>query len=90
MTADLIPGVSGGTIAFITGIYEKFLEALGSVNKETLGLIIKFRIAEALRKFIPSFFLLFLQGSLRRFFIRKIDALLPNNHPIHTWSLFWD
>ena len=28
--ADLVPGISGGTIAFITGIYEDFIEALNT------------------------------------------------------------
>ena len=30
--ADLVPGISGGTIAFITGIYEDFIEALNNIN----------------------------------------------------------
>ena len=30
--ADIVPGVSGGTIAFITGVYERFIEALGSLT----------------------------------------------------------
>ena len=34
--ADVIPGVSGGTIAFITGIYEELLETISNLN---LGLL---------------------------------------------------
>ena len=30
--ADLIPGISGGTIAFITGVYEDLIEALNNIN----------------------------------------------------------
>ena len=30
--ADIIPGVSGGTIAFITGIYEELLKSISSIN----------------------------------------------------------
>ena len=30
--ADLVPGISGGTMAFITGIYEDFIEALNNIN----------------------------------------------------------
>ena len=35
-TADLVPGVSGGTVAFVTGIYDKLLEAIASVDKSFL------------------------------------------------------
>ena len=31
-TADIVPGVSGGTVAFITGIYEALLTAISSIN----------------------------------------------------------
>ena len=30
--ADLVPGISGGTIAFITGIYEDLIEAINNIN----------------------------------------------------------
>ena len=40
--ADLIPGVSGGTIAFITGIYEGLLDAVGSVNKRSISALLRF------------------------------------------------
>ena len=33
--ADLVPGISGGTMAFITGIYEDFIEALNNINQFT-------------------------------------------------------
>ena len=34
--ADIVPGVSGGTIAFITGIYEELLKSISSINFKTL------------------------------------------------------
>ena len=34
--ADVVPGVSGGTIAFITGIYYDLLSAINAVNLKTL------------------------------------------------------
>ena len=37
--ADVVPGVSGGTIAFITGIYARFLAAIKSVDLEALRLL---------------------------------------------------
>ena len=33
--AELVPGVSGGTIAFVTGIYEEFIESINRVNFST-------------------------------------------------------
>jgi putative membrane protein len=34
--ADIIPGVSGGTIAFITGLYERLIQAIKSINFKNL------------------------------------------------------
>lgn len=39
--ADVIPGVSGGTIAFITGIYQELLSSISSINIESIKLILK-------------------------------------------------
>jgi len=41
--ADLVPGVSGGTMAFILGIYERFMQALKSLNTDALYHFITFR-----------------------------------------------
>lgn len=45
--ANVIPGVSGGTIAFITGIYERLIDAIKKVDGTTIRLLCKFRIGEA-------------------------------------------
>ena len=39
--ADLVPGVSGGTIAFITGIYEELIQTIQSVNGKALKILFK-------------------------------------------------
>ena len=39
--ADVVPGVSGGTIAFITGIYEELLESISAINLDNLKLLFK-------------------------------------------------
>ena len=36
--ADVVPGVSGGTIAFISGIYEELIDSISKVNLNTLKL----------------------------------------------------
>ena len=38
--ADVIPGVSGGTIAFITGIYEELIESIRSINPPVIHLVL--------------------------------------------------
>ena len=37
--AELVPGVSGGTIAFVTGIYEEFITSINNVNLSTLKVL---------------------------------------------------
>jgi putative membrane protein len=39
--ADVVPGVSGGTIAFITGVYEEFISSLSSLNIKALQLVFR-------------------------------------------------
>lgn len=56
--ADVVPGVSGGTMAFILGIYEELLDTIKSVNLRFIQLVFSFKIKEALEhinwKFIVS------------------------------------
>ena len=44
--ANVIPGVSGGTIALLTGIFERFINALKSFDLEALKLLSKFKFKE--------------------------------------------
>ncbi len=61
--ADIVPGVSGGTMAFIMGIYEELLNAIKSVNIRLLRLMLKFRIKECFAH-VPWKFLLVLGSGL--------------------------
>ena len=45
--AEIIPGVSGGTLAFITGIYNELINSIRSINFESISFLIKLK----LRKF---------------------------------------
>ena len=40
-SADVVPGVSGGTIAFITGIYTELLDSIKAVNLQALIILFK-------------------------------------------------
>ena len=47
-TADIVPGVSGGTIAFITGIYEALLTAIASINSRLVQQVLRLNLKQAL------------------------------------------
>lgn len=55
--ADAVPGVSGGTIAFITGIYEELLHSLNAFDREALRLLARFRLASLWKKINGNFLL---------------------------------
>ena len=46
-SADIVPGVSGGTMALILGIYERLLTAIRSFDKNWLWNMLRFRFKEA-------------------------------------------
>ena len=48
--ADVVPGVSGGTIAFITGIYTRFINALTSLSPAFLGHLLRGRIGTSIEQ----------------------------------------
>ena len=68
--ADVVPGVSGGTIAFIVGIYDELINSIKSINLESLKLFFSGKWAAFWKK-INGNFLFFLAGRYRyqRFFI---------------------
>ena len=44
--ADVVPGVSGGTIAFITGIYQELIDSIKSVDAQAIQLLLKGKIKD--------------------------------------------
>ena len=44
--ADIVPGVSGGTMAFILGVYEQLINAIKSFNLDAIRLLLNLRIGE--------------------------------------------
>lgn len=55
--ADAVPGVSGGTIAFITGIYEELLHSLKEIDRHAFRLLLSFRLAGLWKKINGNFLL---------------------------------
>jgi putative membrane protein len=90
-SADVVPGVSGGTMAFILGIYEELIDSIRRVaNPEAIKLILRFKLKEALDVLPWKFLLAVGVGillailSLARFLEWMLD-----NHPALLWSFFF-
>ena len=58
-TAEIIPGISGGTVALILGIYKRLIIAISSVNQDLFKLLIQFQFKKVWNS-IDGNFLLFL------------------------------
>ena len=88
--ADVVPGVSGGTIAFITGIYERLLNAIRSVNIEALR-VLKNQGIKALWLHIDGKFLVTVFSGLllSAASLAKVITYLLENYQIYVWSFFF-
>lgn len=88
--ADVVPGVSGGTMAFITGIYEELLSSISAVN---LSLISSFKEGgiRAVWKAVNGNFLLalVLGIGISVVSLAKFLSWLLENEPILLWSFFF-
>lgn len=87
--ADVVPGVSGGTMAFILGIYEELLAAIRSFDLEFIKLLVRFRVADAFNRTSWRFLLaLFIGIFLAIFSLAKLLSWFLENHPVLIWSFF--
>ena len=88
--ADLIPGVSGGTIAFICGIYDRLLEGIKSIDVTTLRLALKLDLKGVLAR-VPFLFFLFLGAGLLTaiFTMARFLSRLMEVYPVALWSFFF-
>jgi len=88
--ADVVPGVSGGTIAFITGIYEELINSIKSVNLNALKLLFTGKIAELWKTINGTFLVSVLTGiAFSVFSLAKVLEYLLNNYPILVWAFFF-
>ena len=88
--ADVVPGVSGGTIAFISGIYEELLDSIRKVDATALKLLLKGRFADFWRHINGRFLLPVLAGiAVAIFSLARLMTYLLENHPIAIWSFFF-
>ncbi|MFW5856898.1 MAG: DUF368 domain-containing protein [Planctomycetota bacterium] len=89
-TANIIPGVSGGTIALITGIYRELLSAIGAFDAALLRDMFGRRLRSALRR-IPARFLIPLGIGIlgSTVGIAGLMKFLLAEHAVLTWSFFF-
>lgn len=88
--ADVIPGVSGGTIAFIMGIYDEFVGSIASVNAEAMRLLFKGRFKDFWKHINGAFLLSLVTGiGISVVSLAGLMQTLLDNHPIQTWAFFF-
>ena len=88
--ADVVPGVSGGTIAFITGIYEELVTSIKSINIAAARILFK----EGIKSFwqtVNGTFLFFLVAGIlvSVLSLAKVLEYILINHPVLIWSFFF-
>ena len=88
--ADVVPGVSGGTIAFIVGIYEELINSIKSINTENLRLLFRGQFRSFWEGINANFLLSIVLGiGISIFSLAKIITYLLVNQPILVWAFFF-
>ena len=83
--ADVVPGVSGGTIAFITGIYEELIGSISAIDKKHSHYFLKVRLDHFGQKLTEISSLYYLQEYSRAFFHWPLSS--PTHWSIMKYSL---
>ncbi len=87
--ADVVPGVSGGTVAFITGIYDELLGALSRIPEAAL-LLFKGQVKQAWQLANANFLLILFSGILLSVLsLARVITWLLETQPIALWSFFF-
>ena len=88
--ADVIPGVSGGTIAFIMGIYDKFVASLAAINAEAVKLFFTGKFKVFWRHINGGFLLSLVVGiGVSVISLATVMQTLLSDFPIQTWAFFF-
>ena len=88
--ADVVPGVSGGTIAFIVGIYEELINSIKSVDLKTLKLLFTFKLKSFWNNINGNFLLSVILGILISVFsLAKLITFLLDDYPVLVWAFFF-
>ena len=88
--ANVIPGVSGGTIALLTGIFERLINALKSFDVEAVRLLLKFKFKEFAQHVDFGFLVaVFLGVGVSIISVAKLLEFLFQSYPVYVWSFFF-
>ena len=88
--ADLVPGVSGGTLALITGIYKELLESINAVSLENFKLLKTKGVLVVWKKINGPFLLAVFGGIISSILLlSRLLEWLIENEPIGLWSFFF-
>ncbi len=87
--ADIVPGVSGGTIAFITGIYQRLISAISRVDLTFIKLVLSAKWRQAWQYIDATFLLALFIGILSSVFtLANVVSYLLAFYPLLVWSFF--
>ncbi|MCB0805106.1 MAG: DUF368 domain-containing protein [Bacteroidales bacterium] len=88
--ANVIPGVSGGTMALITGIFERLINAVKSFNLKAFKLLLSFKIKEFARQTDLYFLIAVFAGiAVAIITLAKLFDYLFINYPVYIWAYFF-
>jgi putative membrane protein len=88
--ADIVPGVSGGTIALITGVYDDLIKSISSVDKEFIKSLFRFEVMKCLEILNYKFLFPLLFGVFTALItMSKVMHYFMNEFSVYTWSLFF-
>ena len=88
--ADVVPGVSGGTIAFIVGIYDELINSIKSINAHSIKLLFTGKIAAFWKAINGNFLCSLLLGiGISVFSLAKLITYLLVHEPVLVWSFFF-
>jgi putative membrane protein len=88
--ADVVPGVSGGTMAFILGIYDELIESIHAVNGEFVRRLLTFQWRAAFDGFPWKFLLSLALGILSAILaLANVLHWALENHPVYIWAFFF-
>lgn len=88
--ADIVPGVSGGTMAFITGIYHRLISAITAFDIPLLRCVIAGQWREAFRRSDAAFLATLLLGiAISIFSLARLITSLLDTQPLLLWSFFF-
>ncbi|MCB1732752.1 MAG: DUF368 domain-containing protein [Halieaceae bacterium] len=88
--ADIVPGVSGGTVAFITGIYDTLLASIRAFDLEFVARLWRLQFRSAWEHVNGRFLLALLAGIATSIFsLARLISWLLDNYPVPLWAFFF-